>query len=38
MKKIILPAALLITASLGIFAQRTITGKAINGEDGLPMS
>ena len=38
MKKFItLLAALLIAVSQGAIAQRTITGKAINGEDGLPM-
>ena len=36
-KIIILLAALLVAVSQGVFAQRTITGKAINGEDGLGM-
>jgi len=36
-KNIILFALLLFSASQGAFAQRLITGKAINGEDGLPM-
>ena len=38
MKRIIIILALLLfTATHGVFAQRTITGRAINGEDGLPM-
>ena len=38
MKKFTIMLALLLFAvSQGAFAQRTITGKAINGEDGLPM-